>query len=42
MGKRIDIIDAKIEGLQEEIRNLKNLKVLRYKKWLRNRIFQSL
>jgi general secretion pathway protein A len=26
MGKRIDILDAKIEGLQEEIRNLKNLK----------------
>ncbi len=26
MGKRIDILDAKIEGLQQEIRNLKNLK----------------
>ena len=26
MGKRIDTLDAKIEGLQEEISNLKNLK----------------
>ena len=26
MGKRIDILDEKIEGLQEEIRNLKNKK----------------
>ena len=26
MGKRIDILDAKIEGLQQEIRNLNNLK----------------
>jgi len=26
IGKRIDILDAKIEGLQQEIRNLKNLK----------------
>ena len=26
MGKRIDILDAKIEGLHEEIRNLKKLK----------------
>ena len=26
MGKRIDMLDAKIEGLQEEIKNLKNLK----------------
>jgi general secretion pathway protein A len=26
MGKRIDILDLKIAGLQEEIRNLKNLK----------------
>lgn len=26
MGKRMDVLDAKIEGLHEEIRNLKNLK----------------
>ena len=26
MGKRVDVLDAKIEGLQEEISNLKNLK----------------
>jgi hypothetical protein len=26
LGKRIDILDLKIAGLQEEIRNLKNLK----------------
>ena len=26
MGKRIDILDAKIEGLQEEIKRLKKLK----------------